>query len=131
MEIWNVLAAALAGFLYGAVHYTVLSKPWLRASGVKVDENGKPMGSGSMLPFLMNFIAMILVAGMMRHLFAMAGIDTLAKAALSGFGIGAFFITPWILMNNAFPGRPYLLTAIDGAYAIIGCTLIGAVLAAF
>lgn len=131
MEILNVLVAALVGFAYGAVHYTVLSKPWLSVSGVKLDEKGKPMGDGSMMPFVYSFIAMILVAGMMRHVLNMSGITTVAKSALTGFGIGAFFILPWTMMNNAYPGRPFLLTVIDGAYAIIGCTLIGVVLALF
>ena len=43
---------------------------------------------------------MILVAGMMRHIFAASGIDT-AGALLSGLGIGAFFIVPWIMINDA------------------------------
>lgn len=37
MEIISVLAAAVAAFIYGAVHYTVLSKQWLAVSGVKLD----------------------------------------------------------------------------------------------
>ncbi len=105
--------------------------PWLRVSGVKLDENGKPVGGGSMMPFVFSFIAMILVAGMMRHVLSMAGVEAVSKSGLVGFGIGAFFIAPWTMMNNAYPGRPFLLTVIDGAYAIIGCTLIGVVLALF
>ena len=131
MEYLNVLAAAVVGFGYGAIHYTVLSKPWMQAAGVKMDANGKPLGNGSMLPFALSIIAMILVAGMMRHVFVMGAIDTVEKSALSGFGIGAFFIAPWTMINNAYPGRPFLLTIIDGAYAIIGCTLMGVVLALF
>ena len=131
MEYLNVLAAAVVGFGYGAVHYTVLSKPWMQAAGVKMDANGKPMGNGSILPFAMSIIAMILVAGMMRHVFVMGGIDTVGKSALSGLGIGAFFIAPWTMINNGYAGRPFLLTIIDGAYAIIGCTLMGVVLALF
>ena len=30
---------------------------------------------------------------------------------------------------NAYAGRPFRLTVIDGGYAVIGCTLIGLVLA--
>ncbi|VAV97561.1 hypothetical protein MNBD_ALPHA07-2091 [hydrothermal vent metagenome] len=36
----------------------------------------------------------LLVAGMMRHMFALGGIDSLAKGFVSGFGIGLFLATP-------------------------------------
>ena len=132
MEFLNVLAAAAAGFAYGAVHYMALSKPWLRVSGVTCDENGRPVAQGNpALPFILSFVAMILVAGMMRHIFAMSHVETIGKAVLSGLGIGAFFIAPWTMINNAYTARPFLLTVIDGAYAIIGCGLMAAVLTAF
>lgn len=134
METISILAAAVAAFAYGAVHYTVLSKTWARVAGIKLDATGKPTGEefegkSPATPFILGFIAMILVAGMMRHMFAMAGIVSIGKSVLAGVGIGAFFITPWTMMNNAYPGRPFLLTIIDGAYAIIGCGIIGLVLA--
>jgi hypothetical protein len=130
MEFISVIAAALAAFAYGAVHYTVLSKQWLPVSGVKLDENGRPAQAGNMLfQFGSSFIAMILVAGMMRHVLATSGVDTLGGSVVSGLGIGAFFILPWVWMNNTYTSRPIMLTVIDGAYSIIGCGIIGAVLA--
>ncbi len=130
MELIGVLAAAVAAFAYGAVHYSVLSKQWVAVSGVKMDENGKPIGpQPAYLPFIFGFVAMILVAGMMRHILSMSGITTVGGSLVAGLGIGAFFITPWTMMNNAYPGRPFLLTVIDGAYATIGCGIIGGVLA--
>ena len=131
MEILSVIVAAAVGFAYGAAHYMTLSKPWMKAAGVRMDANGKPAGNGSPLPFVLSAIAMLVVAGFMRHIFAMAGIDGIGKGLMSGLGIGAFLITPWIMINNAYPGRPMLLTVIDGAYAIIGCGLMGLVLTLF
>lgn len=131
MEIVSVLVAALVGFAYGAAHYMTLSKPWMRAAGIKTGPDGKPAGGGSAVPFILSFVAMLLVAGFMRHIFAMSGIDTVGKGLLSGLGIGAFFIAPWTMINNAYPGRPFLLTVIDGGYAIIGCGLMGLVLTLF
>ena len=127
MGFISVLIAAAASWVFGALWYMMLAKTWVAASGVAVDEKGRPKDQ-TPLPFILSAIAMILVAGMMRHIFAMADIDTMAKGIMSGLGIGAFFITPWIMINNAYGGRPFTLTAIDGGYAIIGCTLIGAVL---
>lgn len=130
MEIVNVLVAAFAGFAFGAVWYMVLSKPWVEAANIECDENGKPVDS-SKLPFVLSGIAMILVAGMMRHTFGMTGIETIGKGLISGLGIGLFFIAPWIMINNAYGGRPFKLTLIDGGYATFGCAVIGAVLSAF
>ncbi len=132
MELIGVLVAALAAFGYGAVHYTVLSKQWLPVSGVPLDGNGRPTQSGNMVrEFGGAVIAMIFVAGMMRHVLAMSGIVTVGGSVVAGLGIGAFFIVPWVFMNNNFTRRPIMLTVIDGSYSIIGCGIIGAVLALF
>jgi hypothetical protein len=131
MSLFSVIAAALASWVLGAAWYMALSKPWMAAAGIECDENGKPKGNGSALPFILSAVCMVLVAGMMRHIFAMSGIDSVGKGATTGFGIGLFFIAPWIMINNAYVGRPFTLTAIDGGYAVFGCTVIGIVLALF
>ncbi|WP_136636064.1 DUF1761 domain-containing protein [Pseudooceanicola onchidii] len=131
MGVIAVLVAAVAGFAMGAVWYMTLAKPWMAAAGIPVDENGKPQGNGSPLPFVISFVAMILVAGMMRHMFAMAGIDGAGKGLVAGLGIGLFFITPWITMNYAYAMRPRNLAVLDGGYAVLGCAVIGLVLGLF
>ncbi|OSQ49849.1 DUF1761 domain-containing protein [Marivita geojedonensis] len=127
MGLVSVIAAAAASWVFGAVWYMILSKPWITASGVECDSSGKPANT-SPLPFILSAICMLLVAGMMRHIFAMSGIETVSKGALTGLGIGLFFIAPWTMINNAYAGRPFALTMIDGGYAVFGCTIIGAVL---
>jgi predicted DNA repair protein MutK len=127
MEIISVIAAAVAGFAFGAAWYMALSKQWVAASGIEVDENGQPANQ-SKTPFILAGIAMLLVAGMMRHTFAMSGIDTLAAGLVGGLGVGLFFISPWIMINNAYGDRPFNLTLIDGGYATFGCAVMGAVL---
>ena len=130
MEIVNVLVAAAGSWIFGAVWYMALSKPWVEASGIKVDANGRPEG-GSALPYALSAIAMILVAGMMRHIITQAEIVTLIKGIMVGGGIGLFMISPWIMINNAYGMRPFKLTLIDGGYATIGCAIIGFVLVLF
>lgn len=130
MEFLSVIAATVASFALGSAWYMTLAKPWVEASGVKVDEDGQPVG-GSAKPFIIGFICQIFVAGMMRHIFAQAGIDTPGKGLLSGFGIGIFMIAPWILLNNGYAGRPLKLSVIDGGYAALGCAAMGLVLGLF
>ncbi len=131
MELLNVIVAGIAGFAVGAAWYMGLAKPWMQAVGMKLGLDGKPAEGGGPMPMAIGFVAMLVVAGMMRHIFQMAAIDTVGKGLIAGFGIGAFFITPWIAMNNAFGKRPVKLTLIDSGYAILGCAVIGLVLALF
>ena len=131
MEIINVFVAAIGGWAFGAVWYMTLSKPWMEASGVEVGEDGNPVNSSDPTPYILSMVAMIIVAGMMRHIFGMAGIETVGKGLLAGLGIGLFFISPWIMINNAYGGRPFRLTIIDGGYATFGCGVSGAILALF
>ena len=130
MEYISVIVAAAAAFMLGAAWYSLLSKPWINASGIKCDENGNPIGGRMITPFVMSGIAMLLVSGMMRHTFEMAAIDTMDKGLISGLGVGLFFISPWIMINNAYGMRPFKLTLIDGGYAVTGCGLIGLILTA-
>lgn len=131
METVNVLAAALVAYVFSAIWYTAMSRHWLVVSGVPLGPDGKPFGKASPTPFVVGAIAYLLVAGMMRHVFAVAGIATPGMGLLAGFGIGAFFITPWVAMNYAFAQRPARLTMLDSVNSIVGCTLMGLVLALF
>ncbi|MEZ5777053.1 MAG: DUF1761 domain-containing protein [Paracoccaceae bacterium] len=131
MGIVAVLVAAIAGFACGAVWYMSLAKPWMQAAGIPTDAEGKPAGGANPMPFLVAGIAMILVAGMMRHIFARSGIASPMGGLTAGLGIGAFFITPWMAMNYAYAMRPWKLTVLDAGYAIIGCGAIGLVLGLF
>lgn len=131
MEIINVLAAALGAFAFGAVWYMTMSKPWIAAAGIPVDAKGRPQGNGSVMPFVVGLLAMVVVAGMMRHVFAASGIVTVGGGLIAGLGIGAFLITPWMAMNYAFSMRKPALTVIDGANSVVGCAIMGVILSLF
>lgn len=131
MEIVNVIIAAVAGFALGAVWYNVLGSAWMDAVGIERDANGKPKGGPSPAVMAMTFVMQLVVAGMMRHVFELGGIDTLGKGIVAGIGIGLFFISPWIAINNANAGRPIQLSAIDGGYATLACAVMGFVLVLF
>jgi hypothetical protein len=131
METVNVLVAAAGSWVFGAIWYMSLAKPWMAVAGIEADANGRPVGGGSALPFLLSAICMVLVAGLMRYFFALAGIETVMSGLLHGGAIGLFFIAPWTMINNAYGMRPFMLTVIDGGYALIGCAIIGAILTLF
>ncbi|MCY4207217.1 MAG: DUF1761 domain-containing protein [Roseovarius sp.] len=125
MEYLAVVVAAGAGFGVGAIWYALLSSQWMDAAGISKEAGD---GNSGLLPFAVAFIAYLLVAGMMRHMFELSNIDDLAKGLVSGIGIGLFLISPWIMMNNSFAGRSFKLSIIDGGCATVGCAVTGAVL---
>jgi hypothetical protein len=130
MEFLNVLAAAVGGFGVGAVWYTLLSRPWIAASGVTLGPDGRPANAGA-LPFVVGLGAMILAAGMMRHVLAGSGIATPGAGLVAGAGIGAFVVVPWLAMNYAFAQRRPALTLIDGGNAIAASAVMGLILTLF
>ena len=131
MEILNTLVAAIAAFMAGSVWYMALAKPWIKATGIETDENGQPKGGMTPRLFILSFFFQLVVAGMMRHVFAQAGIDSIVEGVVSGVGVGLFFITPWIAINNLYSMRPAKLTLIDGGYATLACAIMGLVLVLF
>ncbi|MEQ8897816.1 MAG: DUF1761 domain-containing protein [Roseovarius sp.] len=128
MGYLGVLVAAVAAYAFGAVWYMVLARPWVRAAGVETDKNGKPVNASNVVPYIVAFGSAVLVAGMMRRIFALSDIDTVEKGLISGLGIGLFLASPWLLTCYSFGGRPFRLTLIDGGYATIGSAIIGVVL---
>ena len=129
MGFLAVVVAGVAGFMFGAIWYTVFAKPWMGVSGVPLNDAGDaPANQKNPVPYITSIVGAILVAGMMRHVFVLSGIDSFGEGLVSGFGIGLFLVTPWIATFYAFGARPFRLTLIDGGYATFGCTTIGAVL---
>ena len=127
MDYVGVLVAAIASYAFGAAWYMILGKQWMEAANITEEDVSRKNPA----PFIISFVAAILVAGMMRHAFAQAGIEGANKGLWAGFGLGAFIAAPWVITNYAFAGRSMRLMFIDGMYAIVGCTIIGLVLTLF
>lgn len=84
IEVANVIAAALVAFALGAVWYMALAEPWMQAAGIKRGPDGKPEGGKTGSMFAATFAMQLMVAGMMRHVFELGGIDTMGKGLVSG-----------------------------------------------
>jgi hypothetical protein len=72
-----------------------------------------------------------LVAAIILHVFASSNVTSLGNGTLSGLRLGLFLVTPWTMTSNLFTQKPNRLTLIDGAYATVGCTLMGGILVFF
>ncbi len=118
----------MAGFGSGAIWYMVNGQRWMAAVGRTEDEI---KADKSPLPFVIGFLASLLTAGMMRHIFASSGLSGLGAGLIGGLGIGLFIVAPWILTNYAFAARPRALWWIDCGHVILACAMIGLVLGLF
>ncbi|MEM7742400.1 MAG: DUF1761 domain-containing protein [Pseudomonadota bacterium] len=123
-----VLLAAAAGFAMGAVWYMTLAKPWMAAVGKTEDE---VKADRNPLPFVIAGLCNLLVAGMLRHVFATSGVEGVGAGLISGLGAGLFLVAPWILTNYAFADRPRTLWWIDAGHPVLACTAMGLVLGLF
>ena len=87
MDIFAVIVAAAVGFAIGALWYGVFRRQWVANSGVPTDATGAPTNGGNPVTYLGAYICILLVTGMMRHIFSMAEIDTMLKGLMAGGGI--------------------------------------------
>ncbi len=123
MGILTVLLAAVASYIWGAIWYGVMAKPWMAANGLTEETIDRK----NPVPYILSFVATVLVAGMMRHMWYMSPPSDLFGGLVRGIGIGLFLVVPWIATNNGFAGRPFKLTLIDGTYATVGCIIMSVV----
>lgn len=109
-----ILAAGLAGWIFGAVWYGVLGKPWQRALGLNPDDcKDKKM---PLLPMVTSFLVAVVMSGVLFHFLTHLGVSDVVQSALTGFVIGAGFVLTTQLVNNLFQQRSFTLTVIDGLH---------------
>ena len=123
MNYLAIVLAAIAGWLTGAVWYGLLAKHWVAAQGTTMEEfkqkqaatKGDPK---AFLPFVLAFVADLIMAwmlaGVLGHLGA--GQVTLRNGVISGLFLWFGFVLTTMMVNNAFSGRKYTLTAIDAGH---------------
>jgi hypothetical protein len=136
MNYLAILVAAIGAWLSGAVWYSVLSKHWIAAQGMTMEEakakheavKGTP---AAWLPFVLVFVAELIIAwvlaGIMGHIGAFSVRGGLISAAFVWFG----FVLPTMVGNYAFHGRSYKLVAIDAGGWLLAFLVIGAILGAW
>jgi len=127
INIWAVLAAAVASFLFGGAYYGVLSKPWMNAVG-KTPEQIR--STGMAVPLLVTMIALVVMAiilsGIIHHVAPGAG--KTRGGLLSGFLCWIGFVATTLATNHAYQGQKSRLTIIDGGYWLGVLLIQGAIL---
>jgi hypothetical protein len=122
-----ILAAAVAGWVFGAVWYMALGKAWQAALGRDPTGcKGQKMPAG---PMVGSFLAELVMAAVLSQVLQHMSVVGWQWGALSGLEIGIGLMATTTVVNNLFPGRKPMLSVIDGAHwigvAVIQCTIIG------
>lgn len=107
----GVLAAGIAGYIFGAIYYTVLGTQWMAALGTTKEELEKRK---SPAPFVIAAIGQFVLAVTLSIL---AGAESgtapmLALALLLWIGI----VMTTMTINHSFQGNKPALTIIDGLH---------------
>ncbi len=129
-----IVVAAVAGWLVGAVWYTVLSKPWQQAAGITREKMKQAQKEpGFYLPFIYAFLAQIVMAWVLAGLIAHLGPGqfTVKNGIISGAFCWLGFVITTMLVNNSFASRDKRLLPIDGGHWLAVLLVMGAILGAF
>jgi hypothetical protein len=121
-----ILAAAVAGWVFGAIWYGALGKAWQRARGLDPEScKGQKM---PLAPMVISFLAAIVMSAVLYQLLANLGVLGVGPAALAGLTIGVGFLLTSTLVNNMFQQKPFTLTVIDGCHWVLAVVVEAVVL---
>ena len=121
-----ILAAGVAGWLFGAIWYTALGKVWQRALGLNPDDcKDKKM---PLLPMVASFAAALVMSAVLYQLLTNLGVLGVWPSMVAGFTVGVGFVLTTILVNNMFQQRRYMLTVIDGSHWVLALMIEAAVI---
>ncbi|MBB4304848.1 hypothetical protein GGD81_003913 [Rhodobium orientis] len=126
-----VLAAAITGFVVGAVWYGILGRQWMAAAEIdparlKGEGGGNPQKGPMLVGAAANLIMAFMLAGVIGHL----GQDTVTvrNGVISAAFIWAGFVVTTLAVNYAFQGKKVLLTVIDGGHWLLVLLIQGALI---
>jgi hypothetical protein len=116
-----ILAAAVAGWIFGAVWYGVLSRPYQQALGLNPDDcKDKKM---PLAPMVVAFLSALVMSAVLYQLLRNLGVLGVWPSAIAGFTIGVGFLLTSVLVNNMFQQKSFALTVIDGGHWVLAVVL--------
>jgi hypothetical protein len=123
-----ILAAGVAGWVFGAIWYGILGKQYQRALGLNPDDcKDKKM---PLLPMIASFVAALVMSAVLYHLLTNLGVMGTWSSMVAGFTVGAGFVLTSVLVNNMFQQKSFALTVIDGGHWVLALVVEAAVISA-
>lgn len=125
-----VLVSAAAGFVIGALWYSVLfGKVWMKLSGMdkKKIEKGKKKGMAK--SYVAGFATLLVMAFVLAHFVDMAEATTVLGGAQAGFWAWLGFVATIMLNKVIWEGKPVKLYVLDAAHYLVVLLAMGSILA--
>ena len=124
--IMAILAAGVAAWVFGAIWYGILSKPYQRALGLNPDDcKDKKM---PVLPMIAAFVAALVMSAVLYQLLTNLGVLGIWPSMVAGFTVGVGFVLTTVLVNNMFQQKSFALTVIDGGHWVLALVIEAAVI---
>jgi hypothetical protein len=133
VNLWSVLAAAVATMILGFLWYSPLlfAKPWTLAMGYDPNDKAKmdEMRKGAGKLYGITFVASLISAFVLAKIIDVTTVNAALYGMKIGFAVWLGFVTTVQLTSTLFKRRPIKLYLIDTGYQLVCYLLMGAILA--
>ena len=133
VNLWSVLAAAVATMILGFLWYSPLlfAKPWTLAMGYDPNDKAKmdEMRKGAGKLYGITFVASLISAFVLAKIIDVTTVNAVLYGMKIGFAVWLGFVTSVQLTSTLFKKRPIKLYLIDTGYQLVCYLVMGAILA--
>jgi hypothetical protein len=133
INLWSVLAAAVATMVLGFLWYSPLlfAKPWMVLMGYDPEDKDKlaEMQKGAGKMYGMSFVASLVSAAVLAKIIAITTVNSALYGMKVGFAVWLGFVTTVQLTNVLFAKQPAKLYLINTGYQLVCYLAMGAILA--
>jgi len=133
VNLWSVLAAAVATMILGFLWYSPLlfAKPWTLAMGYDPNDKAKmdEMRKGAGKLYGITFVASLISAFVLAKIIDVTTVNAALYGMKIGFAVWLGFVTTVQLTSTLFKRRPIKLYLIDTGYQLVCYLVMGAILA--
>lgn len=123
-----IVVAAIIAFVFGAVYYGALSKPWMKAARIQPKEGS----SGGMMPppalLINSIVCEIIMAGVLASVLKSIGASGIGAAVTAAFFLWLGFIATTVAVNQRYQSYGWDLTIIDAIHWLGVALIMGVVL---
>jgi len=133
INLWSVLAAAIATMVVGFLWYSPLlfARPWMVLMGYDPEDKGKveEMRKGAGKMYGISFIASLVSAAVLAKIIVITTVSSPLYGMKVGFAVWLGFVTTVQLTNVLFARQPVKLYLINTGYQLVCYLVMGAILA--
>jgi hypothetical protein len=124
-----IVVAAVAAFVFGAIYYGVLSKPWMKAARITPKSGG---GGGMAMPppalLINSIVCELIMAWVLAAVLGAIGASGIGAALSAAFFLWLGFIATTIAVNQRYQSYGWDLTIIDAIHWLGVALIMGIVI---